>query len=241
MAPKYKIYAIATDDFLFELACQHAPSSPTSLLKIDAPLYNEIKDRKNLRVRMSTSFGWRRGIENWKLYQMSDWLALCEQFSSASEFRFNYVAGQNAAYRSNLWPQIKKSMIDSGRWIDRLYGMDGRRYDSKAELVVANWLHYSEVSYLSHPKLDLQETRQPFKGDFQLPGLANVEVFMFSEKSHKSRKDLPSWSSKYHVRRKKRKVSMQTLIYRLYLLRQKFIAYMDTKNTYPTSNNNLKK
>ena len=203
MAPKYKTYASATDDFLFELACQYA-ISPTNLSKKDVPLYNEIKGRKNLRARMSATFGWRRGVEKWGLYKMSDWLALCEQFSSASEFRSNYVAGQNAAYRSNLWPQIKKLMVDSGKWVDNLYGMDGRRYDSKSEMVVANWLHYSGVSYLSHPKLALQETRQPFKGDFKLPGVANVEVFMCSDINKNSRSDLPTWAETYLIRRQKK-------------------------------------
>ena len=122
MAPKYKTYASATDDFLFELACQYA-ISPTNLSKKDVPLYNEIKGRKNLRARMSATFGWRRGVEKWGLYKMSDWLALCEQFSSASEFRSNYVAGQNAAYRSNLWPQIKKLRIKIGRFVSQLGGL----------------------------------------------------------------------------------------------------------------------
>ena len=204
MTPKYKIYASATDEFLFKLSCRHAPSSPTNLSKIDSPLYSEINRRKNLRARMSKSFGWRRGVEDWSSYQLPDWLALCEQFSSASEFRSNYVAGQNAAYKSNLWPQIKKLMVDSGKWVDNLYGMDGRRYDSKAEMVVANWLHYSGVKYISHPKLGLQETNKPFKGDFQLPDVANVEVFMCSESGMKSRGDLPKYSANYLARRQKK-------------------------------------
>jgi hypothetical protein len=133
------------------------PSGPTNLLKIDAPLYNEIKGRKYLRARMSTFFGWRRGVQKWKSFLMSDWLELCGQFISASEFRSSYVAGQNAAYRSKLWPQIQKLMVDSGKWVDSLYGIDGRRYDSKAEMIVANWLHYSGVKYIAHPKLDLRK------------------------------------------------------------------------------------
>ena len=152
MTPKYKLYGNATDDFLFELVCKYDSSNLSHLQDLDSVLYNEIGRRKTLRARLSDVRGWRRGVENWESYKLPDWLNLCEQFTSAAEFRANYVAAQNAAYNSGLWPEIKKSMVDSEKWSDQFYGMDGRRYDSRSELIVANWLHYSKIDYISHPK-----------------------------------------------------------------------------------------
>jgi hypothetical protein len=204
MLSKKKTYELASDDELFELVGKCNPSGPANLLKLDPPLYKETKNRKNLRARFTESRGWRRGVEEWKTYRLADWLALCEQFTSASEFRAGYVAAQNAAYRSKHWPQIQKLLVDSGKWESNRFGMDGRRYDSKAEMIVANWLHYSGVQYLSHPKLQLKESRRPFVGDFQLPGVANVEVFMCSEKGKETRTDLPIWAGGYLERRKQK-------------------------------------
>ena len=204
MLSKKKTYEQASDNELFELVSKLNPSSPKNLHDLDVTLYMETKNRKRLRARLSETRGWRRGIEHWKTYEMKDWLALCEQFTSASEFRAGYVAAQNAAYRSKLWPQIQKLLVDSGKWESNRFGMDGRRYDSKAEMIVANWLHYSGVQYLSHPKLQLKESRRPFVGDFQLPGVANVEVFMCSEKGKETRTDLPIWAGGYLERRKQK-------------------------------------
>ena len=206
MTPKYKLYGNATDDFLFELVCKYDPSNLSHLQDLDSVLYNEIGRRKNLRTRLSDVRGWRRGVENWESYKLPDWLNLCEQFTSAAEFRANYVAAQNAAYNSGLWPEIKKSMVDSGKWSDQLYGMDGRRYDSRSELIVANWLHYSKIDYISHPKLKLKETSKPSRGDFQLPMVANIEVFMCSKDGVKLRTSLPDWSEGYLIKRQKKEL-----------------------------------
>jgi len=204
MTPKYKLYGNATDDFLFELVCKYNPSNLSHLHDLDSTLYNEIGQRKSLRAHLSDMRGWRRGVENWESYKLPDWLNLCEQFTSAAEFRANYIAAQNAAYNSGLWPEIKKLMVDSEKWSDQLYGIDGRRYDSRSELIVANWLHYSKIDYISHPKLRLKETSKPSRGDFQLPTVANIEVFMFSKKGVKPRINLPNWSDDYLIKRQKK-------------------------------------
>lgn len=206
MTPKYKLYGNATDDFLFELVCNYDPSNLSHLQDLDSVLYSEIGRRKNLRARLSDARGWRRGVENWESYKLPDWLNLCGQFTSAAEFRANYVAAQNAAYKSGLWPEIKKLMVDSERWSDHLYGMDGRRYDSRSELIVANWLHYSKIDYISHPKLKLKETSKPSRGDFQLPMVANIEVFMCSKDGVKLRTNLPDWSEGYLIKRQKKEL-----------------------------------
>lgn len=206
MTPKYKLYGNATDDFLFELVCKYDPSNLSHLLNLDSVLYNEIGRRKTLRTRLSDARGWRRGVENWESYKLADWLNLCKQFTSAGEFRDSYGAAQSAADNSGLWPEIKKSMVDSGKWSDQLYGMDGRRYDSRSELIVANWLHYSKIDYISHPKLKLKETSKPSRGDFQLPMVANIEVFMFSKEGVKLRTNLPDWSDDYLIKRQKKEL-----------------------------------
>jgi hypothetical protein len=211
MLSKKKTYEQASDQELFELVSKLDPGGPAKLLKLDPPLYKETKNRKKLRARFTEVRAWRRGVEEWKTYEMKDWLALCEQFTSASEFRAGYVAAQNAAYRSMLWPQIQKLLVDSGKWESNRFGMDGRRYDSKSEMIVANWLHYSGVQYLSHPKLQLKESRRPFVGDFQLPGVANIEVFMCSEKGEKTRTDLPIWAGGYLERRKQKEAHYKKL------------------------------
>lgn len=206
MTPKYELYKNATDDSLFKLVHRLKPKSLGGLQKLDAPLYNEVGNRKALRARLGHSFAWRRGVEDWKSYQLSDWLNLCKQFASAAEFRNNYVAAQNAAYRSKLWPEIQKLMIESEQWSDQLYGMDGRRYDSRAELVVANWLYCSKIDYRSHPNLKLRGTKKLRKGDFLLPTIANVEVFMCSEKGFRQSQDLPSWSEEYLIKRQEKEL-----------------------------------
>jgi len=97
-------------------------------------------------------------------------------------------------------------MVDSEKWSDQLYGMDGRRYDSRSELIVANWLHYSKIDYISHPKLKLKETSKPFRGDFQLPMVANIEVFMFFKDGVNHRTNLPDWSENYLQKRRKKEL-----------------------------------
>jgi len=210
MTPKYKLYGNATDDFLFELVCKYNPSNLSRLQDLDSVLYNEIGRRKSLRARLSDARGWRRGVESWESYKLPDWLNLCEQFTSAAEFRANYVAAQNSAYSSGLWPEIEQLMVDSGKWSNQLFGMDGRKYDSRSELIVANWLHYSKIDYISHPKLKLQETSKPYRGDFQLPMVANIEVFMFSKDGVKLRTSLPDWSEGYLIKRQKKELYYET-------------------------------
>jgi hypothetical protein len=210
MTPKYKLYGNATDDFLFELVCNYDPSNLSHLQDLDSVLYNEIGRRKTLRTRLSDARGWRRGVENWESYKLPDWLNLCEQFTSAGEFRNNYGAAQSAAHNLGLWPEIEKLMVDSGKWSNQLYGIDGRKYASRPELIVANWLHYSKIEYISHPKLKLQETSKPYRGDFQLPKVANIEVFMFSKDRVKCRTNLPNWSKDYLNNRQKKELYYET-------------------------------
>ena len=204
MTPKYKIYAQATDDFLFELVCKYNPNGPTDLLSFDVPLYNEITSRKTVRSRLTLSRGWRRGVEDWNSYKLSDWLSLCEQFSSAAAFTSSYAAAKNAVCKSQLWPEVRKLMVKSGKWSDQLYGRDYRRYDSRPELIVADWLHCSKIDYIYHPPLKLKETHKPFVGDFQIPMVANIEVFMLSKGGRRSQTDLPSWAEAYLVTRQKK-------------------------------------
>ncbi|MDH6242356.1 hypothetical protein M2125_002182 [Polynucleobacter sphagniphilus] len=210
MTPKYKLYGNATDDFLFELVCNYDPSNLSHLQDLDSVLYNEIGRRKTLRTRLSDARGWRRGVENWESYKLPDWLNLCEQFTSAGEFRNSYGAAQSAARNLGLWPEIEKLMVDSGKWSNQLYGIDGRKYASRPELIVANWLHYSKIEYISHPKLKLQETSKPYRGDFQLPKVANIEVFMFSKDRVKCRTNLPNWSKDYLNNRQKKELYYET-------------------------------
>ena len=120
MTPKYKLYGNATDDFLFELVCNYDPSNLSHLQDLDSVLYNEIGRRKTLRTRLSDARGWRRGVENWESYKLPDWLNLCEQFTSAGEFRNSYGAAQSAAHNLGLWPEIEKLMVDSGKWSNRI-------------------------------------------------------------------------------------------------------------------------
>ena len=101
-------------------------------------------------------------------------------------------------------------MVDSGKWSNQLYGIDGRKYASRPELIVANWLHYSKIEYISHPKLKLQETSKPYRGDFQLPKVANIEVFMFSKDRVKCRTNLPNWSKDYLNNRQKKELYYET-------------------------------
>ena len=209
MTSKYKLYGNATDDFLFELVCKYDPSSLGHLLAQDSVLYNEIRQRKTLRARLSDARGWRRVVQDWESFQASDWIKLFEQFKSARELHDDYGAAYRAADNLGVWSEIKKSMVDSGKWSDQLYGMDGRRYDSRSELIVANWLHYSKIDYISHPKLQLKETSKPFRGDFKLPAVANIEVFMFPKDEVKHRADLPDWSDDYLITRQKKESHYQ--------------------------------
>jgi hypothetical protein len=100
-------------------------------------------------------------------------------------------------------------MVDSEKWFNQLYGIDGRKYDSRSELIVANWPHYSKIEYFSHQKLKLQETSKPYRGDFQLTIVANIAVFMFSKDGVKLRTNLPDWSKDYLNKRQKRSSIMK--------------------------------
>jgi len=190
------LYLRASDDELFRII--KATGCSTSRGLIDAGhsvLYSVLLRRPGLRLRLC-QLGWRRPDRDWASMTRDEWLSLCAEFDSQSAFQASYTAAYAAVLRTPWWSYIKKTMSDSGAWT-ALYGLDGIRYDSKAELIFANALHVSGIAYESHPLLPWADSRRSRAADFKVVTDLYFEVFMISRAGLARRDDLPEWLLDY--------------------------------------------
>lgn len=194
-------YSSASDHDLFQIVKTHRVKKPAELQKIDSVLYAEVLKRGALRDRLTTELGWRRAVRQWSNLTLEEWLEICAEFDSPTSFRTGYVAAYNAALRLEIWPEIHCAMAVSGKW-GTLYGLDGRAYDSRSEMIVANWLYLSEVSYTPHPLLPWADSRRRREADIGLSEDRVIEVFLCSEEGLARRNDHPAWIEEYVVKRR---------------------------------------
>jgi len=88
------------------------------------------------------------------------------------------------------WNEVQQRLVASGIWRAQ-HGFDGRRYDSRAEAIVANYLQFTGINYIPHPLLPWRgKGRRRQAGDLLLDEKQlYVEVFMCSAEGLKRRKD----------------------------------------------------
>lgn len=194
-------YAAMTDDALFETVRETETTNSSNLIKHNCTLYTEMMKRPNVRRRL-VDLGWRRAPVRWEDMVLKDWVELCSQFETKSGFRSGYTAGYAHALKSGLWDKICETLTLQDKW-QGIYGFDGRSYQSRAECIVANWLHHSSVSYKPHPLLPWKARKQRYRADFILNDYPIwIEVFLCSGEGLKCRSDAPSWAPEYIKTRK---------------------------------------
>jgi hypothetical protein len=91
-------------------------------------------------------------------------------------------------------------MVENGKW-SGIYGLDGIRYQSIAEMIVGNWLFISNIFYIPHAPLPFKSSRRFRESDFGLENNEFIEVFLCSELSVAERGDMPSWVNNYQFKR----------------------------------------
>jgi len=194
-------YKKMSDLNLYDLILSINPKKPVELLKYDCVLYSELNrvERFSLKQKIHKKLDWRRMICEYRKLDIVGWLNICEQFESKQQFMNKYTAAYNKAIKSGYWIEICRIMHENGKW-SALYGLDGCLYQSKSELIVANWLYEANINYKSHPKIIFENKK--YYSDFYLTDInAYIEVFMFSENSFQERIDLPNWSDDYYAKR----------------------------------------
>ena len=196
-------YRMMSDDELFERIRSTGLVGSAALIRHDSMLYSELSARPPLRGRM-VELGWRRAPLKAGAMSVEDWVKLCSEFDSSRAFQKGYTAAYGRLIRSGLWPEVKAELLHRRNW-SSIVGLDGCIYDSRAESIVANLLHLSQVAYEPHPILPWTKNAGRFRADFQLSAASVVvEVFMCSESGLRQRSDLPAWASNYVCERQKK-------------------------------------
>lgn len=199
--PKRFQYGQMSDIELYDEIIQLKHESPTKLNKFDSVLYSELNriDRIQVKIKVHKTLGWRRIYCDYRKLDIKGWVEICKQFESKQKFHTDYSAAYAKVIKTEYWNKVCNIMYNLGYW-SSLYGLDGKNYQSKAELIVANWLYEIKINKKSHPKLIFDSKK--YYSDFYLSDINTyIEVFMFSERSFQKRADLPNWADGYYAKR----------------------------------------
>ena len=185
-----------TDNRLFELVCSLGGLGLDEIHAYSAPLYFAVRGRVGLREKLREKYGWRRPETDIKSLSYDEIKSICGRFKSPQDLQDYQPMMLYLRRHPELWKKINYELMTEQTWTGTITAGDGRIYDSKSELMMANLLARSDIAYIPHAVIAPEISGH--RCDFFLPEHnIYIEIYAGSEDPKYDRTNEPVWMQGY--------------------------------------------